>query len=342
MQLIASGRRSTIAPVCAEFLRAFANNGGKGNVERAFAEDAVARLFVKTATGPIGVPGDGSGAIIAESVLGYVRSLPGSITAALARRVLGVDVSGGPVVVPGRDRTKTGGGNAKWIKAGDPVPVVRLDIAGTKLEAYKCASITILSVELAKNPAARPIIENLQAADIVDVVDTSLLDGQAGDDSRPPSLLYGAIGVPSSADMLTDLQALFAAVPLAVSPLLLISRADYLLAASLNLAANGKVADVDCIVSDAMPDSAQIVYLDAADTYVTAGSDFDVSQTTEAAVHMESDPLPLIAQDDVPAAVPSSPVISLYQQSLVGARIVLPIGWAAAPGRVAYLQPVTP
>ncbi|WP_186426491.1 hypothetical protein [Cupriavidus metallidurans] len=336
---IGTPNRPIIASILREYAKAFGEKRGTGNVEAALASDANARRFLKAASAPLGLPGDGSAALVSEHVFAYIRALPASVVGELARRCPNIDVSAGPVVVPGRDTSKSGGGSAGWVKPAAPVPVVRLDIEGVTLDERKVGSITILTRELVRNPAAGPVIERLQTEDVVQVMDSALLDGQPGNDSRPQSLLVGAVAVSSSGSLVDDLGALLAAVPYCSAPTLIMDNGFFLQCAAAGVVTNGTIAGCDVILTDHMPDDAPLViYLDAGDTYITAGASFDVSHNDAATIHADNQPLPLIAQNAEGVAVASSPVISLYQMALVGVRVVLPVSWAARPGRVAFLQ----
>jgi HK97 family phage prohead protease/HK97 family phage major capsid protein len=329
LNFIAHVKRKSIADVMAE---------------RYAHENDLAEI-VKAAQNPAftNVPGWAQ-ELVQEQIVGFLDLLePESIYPKLRARGVSMNLTS-PVKIPGRDPSKRMGG--AWVGEGAPIPVRGGRLTSQTLGMHKLAVISTFTRELAESstPSIESIIRQFILEDTALTVDQNLLDDGAASATRPAGLKTYATEIPATGAtedaIAADLQA---AIGVLVAgggtrdPVWLINPGNALYLSFLTnalgespqwLRTNGQMANVPYITSGNVPMD-EIWLVDAAD-FVTANGDnpeFDVSDV--ATIHEEdTNPLPIIAQDAVPAAVASSPVRSLWQTYSVGVRMVLPISWA--------------
>lgn len=272
--------------------------------------------------------------LVTSSTLGAIPVLsPSSVFALLSARGLRVDL--------GRDRSITlprratpPAASTPFVGEGAAIPVRRLDLSGSTLRPYGAKLISIYSTELAENSA--PSIESVLRVglgeDVALGIDSVLLGTAAGSTIQPPGLRNGVAGLTPSAA--TGAQAVaedLAALANAISPspadlVFVMGSAQQVAAASLGNFA-GQI-----ITTDVLPAST-VMAIDASDLATTESDDPEFSITTDATiVNDDGTPVPPFA---------TTSTISLYQQDLIGIRVVEFLGWAMRrPGRVAWMTGV--
>ena len=284
---------------------------------------------------------------------------------ALAELPLADESFGGAtsITVPTRDTTSANPNlAATWRKEGDPIRVGAVKLRGVRMTPTSPAVIGTFTMELLRRstPSIERIIREAILLDSATAFDTKFLSSDAEVvgvspagvlSGLPAANTYASTGA-TPAQIVADLKkALGLLLRAGLAPGNFCWLMSHFNAASLQLLItatgalqfptmeSGLLLGARVVVSQNVPD-ADVFLIDCASVARSLPApEFDVS--TEATIHEEdTDPLPIIAQNEVPAAVPSSPVRSLYQ-TFSGAVRATYNGLAWAPLRSGAVVHVT-
>ena len=242
--------------------------------------------------------------------------------------------------------TQTAGGAYAWIGEGAPTPATKSDFSTLSLSRAKAGGLVVLTSELARqsSPAAVAVMrrELIQGC-------RQFLDGQFVDPAvaavtniSPASITNGAATSASAgtsqANAATDWQSLvtnfLASNPSVETIVVLMTPAN---AVALSRALNqptlgltgGSAHGIPVITSGTV--GARLIALDASQILIADDGGLEVAASNSATVQMESSP----SDPTVSATV----LISLFQQNLVGLKIVRSINWVrAATTAVRYIS----
>ena len=267
------------------------------------------------------------------------------------------------ITVPTRDTTSANPNlAATWRKEGDPIRVGAVKLRGVRMTPTSPAVIGTFTMELLRRstPSIERIIREAILLDSATAFDTKFLSSDAEVvgvspagvlSGLPAANTYASTGA-TPAQIVADLKkALGLLLRAGLAPGNFCWLMSHFNAASLQLLItatgalqfptmeSGLLLGARVVVSQNVPD-ADVFLIDCASVARSlTAPEFDVS--TEATIHEEdTDPLPIIAQNEVPAAVPSSPVRSLYQ-TFSGAVRATYNGLAWAPLRSGAVVHVT-
>ncbi|MBD9507937.1 phage major capsid protein [Ensifer sp. ENS10] len=257
-----------------------------------------------------------------------------SVFSRIAARGLAIELPpGGSIRLP--NAAPTDPPPSPWVGVGQPIPVRSGLLSLTTLRSHKAAVLSTFSEEIAAHsvPTAESIIADILQSDIARSIDATLLDANAGSPIRPAGLLNGVAPLTAGADAAADIKALVAAIS---DP----APVDFVIIAATQQAVALSLAypqlTIPVLASDVLPPGT-VIGLDAADFVSSVDRDsFTIAASTEAVLHEESAPDPI-----VDAGTTASPVRSLWQTD-VGVKLREMLGWLMRrPGRVAVMESVS-
>lgn len=209
---------------------------------------------------------------------------------------------------------------ASIVGEGEAIPLTQGSISGLPINAKKVAGIVSFTGEQGK----RSNIVAVARALLTEALGKGL-DNLAFTDQPPFGLLQGLTPVAAGADPLADVQALLAAIPEA-SPL-----TSFVMDTSrwpTFLEAVGPQFPFASYPSSAAGD--KLIAIDPGGL-AAAVSGGEIDTTSEATLHMDDAPGPVIA---------SSPTRSLFQTDTLAMRAMMDVAWKARTGSVAYVASV--
>lgn len=255
---------------------------------------------------------------------------PRSAFAQLASQGMHLTFGVGDILVPDFIPDSVG----MFIRQGGPIPVIQGQATGQILTRKKLASIVTYTGEM--SDMAIVSLEGIFKTRIQEstalALDSVLLDDQPATDTRPAGLLNGAAQVTSSGGMQMDLQLLaerlWELAGHAVRAPVLIMNIAQAFAARLQ-----NYRDIIPIIP-ASVEPGTVLMLDAGDFACAGGQVPRLEVGTKAALHFE-DTAP---EHLFPGA---TPVRSLWQEDLLGLRMILEVDWCLRrPGVASYMKGV--
>ena len=240
---------------------------------------------------------------------------------------------------------QTGGGTYGWVGEGLSKPVTKLAFTSVTVELYKAAGIIVFTEELARlsTPRAEEVVRRDMIGGISQFLDSQFIDPAvaAVANVNPASITNGLTPLTSTNNVLADINAIFAAFTAAdLDPsgaALLMSPGNAFALATTQSALGmflypslgmngGTLVGVNVITSNALGTNVIGIARDSVMIADDGGITIDASR--EASVQMDSAP-----------ATPPTPLVSFWQQNLVGLRAERYISWKRA--RAAGVQLVT-
>ena len=232
---------------------------------------------------------------------------------------------------------QTAAGNYSWVAQGAPAPVSALALSTVALGMAKAAGILVLTRELVKlsTPSADVVTRDELAEGVAQFTDAQFVDPAIAPVANvsPGSVTNGITPIASAgttaANAATDINALVrafvAANPDVESAVLLMSPANAMaLAATGNYPdlriTGGFVAGIPTVTSAAVGD--RLIMLDPRGILYADDGGIELSMSDAAAVQMDSTP--------ADPATASTVYASLWQQNLVGVKVVRFINWTRA------------
>jgi HK97 family phage major capsid protein len=247
-----------------------------------------------------------------------IGKLPGARETEFDLRILNVSTASG----------------AAWVQEGSNVPLSKSTFTGTALKPKKIAGVVVCTTEVLRRNSN--LAEALIQADLTracqELIDFSFIDPtNAGGDSAPAAVTYGAPSTPSSGDPVSDLDVLLDGFGGDLSNSALIT--DPRTATQLAMVRSGggaflfpnvgprggSVLEIPVLVSRSSPrDSSggQIVLLDGS-SVALAMQGLRVERAMHASVLMSDDP-----DSETPATW-----VSLFQTNSAGIKATIPANW---------------
>lgn len=309
--------RMTALAVCREVL----GSHQKALDHLGIASDELVSYAIKAQTDPANttVP-DWAGVLVGGQVAAFLDSLGTLSVYAQLAALSPIQVQAQTTKVPTRDESKRI--PYKFVAENQPIPVGGTIINAAPVGPHKLAGISILTAELARLSQFETMLRAIMQEDASIGVDGVLLDDAAGDTVRPAGLLNGITPIVSTGDPAGDVAALLAALGNARRPAII---ANNKRAAALGafLGVNPTLsAALGLILAPTVPDDT-LVAVDAWDFSTTTGDSLDIEVNKNAVVHLEdSAPVPIVKGETL-----ASPVTSLWQQDLIGYRLLWPVSW---------------
>ena len=239
---------------------------------------------------------------------------------------------------------QTGGGTYGWVGEGLSKPVTKLAFSAVAVAMHKAAGIVVFTEELARlsTPSAEEVVRNDMVNGIAAFLDQQFLDPAVAEVSgvNPASITNGLTPITSTDDILADLNAIFAALATAnIDPTggtLLMSPANAFALATTTTNGmfvfpgitmeGGTLVGVNVVTSNTL--GTNVVFIARNCVFVADEGGIQIDVSREASVQMDSAP-----------ATPPTPLVSLWQQNLVGLRADRWISWKRA--RAAGVQLIT-
>jgi len=307
------------------FVQKFAKTYGGGQLKN-WLEKGKVDLLSKA----VSAPGTSTDPAWAKPLVGLESWAAGFLEIAHSQSLLGRIPGLQQIPFNAKVPYQTADANFVWVAEGTPTPVSKLAFSdGLTLPPSKVLGIVVLTEELTRiaNAGTAPSLQRALTSGLNHFVDKSFLDpastliiGQ-----RPGSITSTA-GAPlvGTADVVASVKALiaafFAARPGAASPVL-IANGQYAAAIRGQVPGFG----LEVIASEAALNN--IIMLDPAATFYADGG-LEVEYSRQAMLEM----------DDAPTNPPTAAtvLVSLWQQNLVGYRVLRFVSFAAAPTAVKY------
>jgi hypothetical protein len=226
-----------------------------------------------------------------------------------------------------------------WVVEGAPIPVRQGLLTATTLEPRKLAVINVYTWELAQHSDIEAFLRRLLSEAAGLALDAAIFDANAASTARPAGIRNGIAALTAATGnddpaMMADLTALAAAVAGAAGsgPILFIASPAQAVRIGLWSLIE---APMQVIASSALADG--IIIAVAANAFVSGfGSEPEFSISDQATVHMDDSPA-AIGTVGTPTVI-AAPTRSLWQQGLIGIRMILPAAWGLrAPSGVAWL-----
>jgi HK97 family phage major capsid protein len=338
----------SMLPPGARFVRlAMCKMYGQGNYQREceyakqFRDTPEVEAIIKAAV-PIGTTTD---ATWAGPLVPTMQTITSEFLALLRPATL-IDRIPGIVSVPFNIRVpaQTGGGTYGWVGESLSKPVTKLSFASVTLTIHKAAGIVVFTEELARNstPAAEDVVRRDMVEGIAQFLDSQFIDPAVAAVAgvNPASVTNGVTPIVSVDNVIADLRAIFAALgaanidpsggTLLLSPGNAFALATYMVSGMFVFPAismtGGTLVGVNVVTSSVL--GSNVVFI-ARNTVMMADDGIMIDISREASVQMDS----------APTSPPTAPLVSLWQQNLVGLRADRFITWIRA--RAAGVQLVT-
>ena len=244
------------------------------------------------------------------------------------------------ILVPGIQQSATGAG---FVGQGAPIPILSMQIDGPTLSTQKIGVGFALSRELFDGSNAEVAVRVVVQENLSLAVDTLLFDSTAGDATRPAGLRNGVNAIVATAGgnndaMVKDIANLTTAIaPVAGSLSNIVLIANPVEAVKIAL----RAVNVPFVVlsSGVLPAGTMLAVAVNALCVAADGSP-RIATTKEAAIHMETLPLP-ISSVGTPNTV-AAPLRSLWQTDCIAIRLTEDLTWALrTTGAIAWTQSVT-
>jgi len=307
---------------------------------RSAAAHLRARIEGRAASAPATTTTTGWAAELAvDSVAEFVGGLSGlSAAGRLINLGMRVSLDGvGSVAVPNIIPVAADAGT--WVVEGAPIPVRQGLLTAITLEPRKLAVINAYSWELAQHSDIEAFLRRFLSEAAGLALDAAVFDAAASSTARPAGLRNGVAALTAATGtddpaMMADLTALAAAVANAAGsgPILFVASPAQAVRVGLWSLIE---APMQVVATPALADG--IVIAVAANAFVSAfGREPEFSVSDQATIHMDDSPA-AIGTAGTPNVV-AGPTRSLWQQGLIGIRMILPAAWGLrAPSGVAWL-----
>lgn len=237
-----------------------------------------------------------------------------------------------------RMQRQTAGATAGWVGEGLSKPVSALAFDTVTMPWAKIAVIIVITQELARmsTPSAEQLIRDDMAKAIIEFEDNQLLDNTvtALAALRPASLTNGTPNIAGTGqtpttvtnDVKAALLAMAAAkIPMA-RPVWIMSIATSLFLSMLRTAqdifafreelSRNQFFGIPVIVSNHLTQTDSLILMDAAEIFYADDGDIAIDSSAEATLQMDSAP-----------ATPPTPLVSLWQQNLLGIKAEHYVYW---------------
>ncbi|KRA42056.1 hypothetical protein ASD80_10035 [Devosia sp. Root635] len=299
-------------------------------------DDALA-LLTRATVAPGNTATSGWAAQLAHTAFGdYLGSLAGS--AASQIMALGMTVpfiAANQYIAPTRN---TAPATLPWVGESAPIPVRAFDFQGLLLKPKKMGAISVISRELAKRAGGQSAVRQMLHEDAELALDSAYFSDAAEDNVTHAGLLNGVTPIDGYAGgdlsaFQEDVGAILAVIGPRNSGRIVYVTGHYA-AERISL----KFPDFKGAVigSPAVAD-ATLIGIDAG-SLVHSFGDFDVDASTDAVVHMNDDPLEIVADNGAVA----DPTRSVFQTDCVALRILGDVAFGARkPNAVAVVEGVT-
>ena len=238
-----------------------------------------------------------------------------------------------------RVASQTQGSTVGWVGEGMSKPVSELKFAEVLIGWAKAAGIVVITKELAKlsTPQAEGLIRDDLAKSMRQFLDQQFIDPAvaAVANVHPASVTNGVTAIPSSGstieDIIADMQTLFGNLTLGhVSPTpggAWVTTPAIAIALSMAINVQGGPAyptmtpnggtfmGYPVIVSESVP-TALMIFIAQPEVYLSEEDGIEIDVSEQASVQMDSAP-----------ATPATPLVSFWQQNLIGIRAEHFINW---------------
>jgi len=270
-----------------------------------------------------------TGSVFAGTVVNTLVPLLGPLSAAGNIFKRSLNLSFGTAAVINIPEATPSGTGVSFIGQSAPFPIRQLSFSAEPLVPRKVALGSVATRELYEAPGAEALLANVLAADFSLGLESVLFDTTASDTTRPAGLKYGISAI--AADTGTDITAMFndlsnlAAVVAAVGGLNFGYIASPKQAVKISLRKSTNNFPYPVFSSAALPDK-QVACI-AFDALAVAGDNMPRFETSKSAtVHMEQSTPTALSTVATPNTV-AAPISSLYQQDLIGTRLIADISW---------------
>ena len=228
---------------------------------------------------------------------------------------------------------------ASFVGEMAPAPMLQLGLGGLSVGPVRKLLVQAAltnEIESATPEAASGVISKVLGDATGKAVDAAAFDAVAGDDVRPPGLLYGATPIAATAaagsaidTAASDIAALVGAIGDAgidTASVILVSNPRE--ATKLVMLA-GPAFDIP-VLGCAAVSPKRVIAIAPAGVAVGYKGTPQISTSREAEVHFETNPQP----------VPAPPTLSAFQSALLVVRVRAWCAWVAAPGAAQYIDAV--
>ncbi len=238
-----------------------------------------------------------------------------------------------PILITPSDRP-----TATWVAEGKSIPAGRFSVAPTIVGVKKVGSISVYTPESLDDPRSEGWIVKESTAKQYEALDAALLDPtNAGSDSTPASIAYGAPSSPSTGDPAEDVKTLLADFSGDLANAVFITDKNTATRMALfrdtsgivpfpDLALiGGSILGLPVLVSRHAPSDSSggnLLLVDGA-SIVATFEDVGFSSTTEAMIELDSAPQ---GASDTPTAATATRM-SLFSAGLVGIKGILRADW---------------
>ena len=330
---LARAGRTSISRAVTSLLLAKSHNMAPGELlRRTWPDDAGAAVVLKAAQDPLATtdfPG--------QSLVTALRRLaPTSVALRVFEQALQVDLAGlNTVKVPIVATAPT----ASFVGEMAPAPMLQLGLGdltvGPVRKLLVQAALTD-EVEAATPEAASGVISKVLGDATALAIDAAAFDAVAGDDVRPPGLLYGAtpIAAAAAAGSAIDVAAADVANLIGAIADAGIDTAGAIIVGNPREATKlvmlaGPAFDIPVFGCAAVPPK-RVIAIAPAGVGIGYKGTPQISTSREAEIHFESSPQP----------VPAPPTLSAFQSALLVVRVRSWCAWSAAPGAAQYVDTV--
>lgn len=313
----------------------YSDGGPAGVIARRHPGDEASVMLLRGAVSPTST--STAGVVAGAAVADFVRNLPVSAASRLiaeGRRIRLGQL--GHVNVPTRSGVPSATA-VTWVGEGGAIPVRNGGLAGVQLGPLdKLAVISTLTRELAESADGEGILGDLLAEDAAAALDAAMFSNVAADAVRPAGLLFGVAALPDGASPEADVNAVAGAVFAGGGASVAFVAGP---GTAFRLANALPDRGLTIMVGRGVPEG-RLIGLDPS-AFMFAGSpEPEISESKAAALHMDTAPT-AIGTAGAPNAI-AAPTVSLYQNDLLGVRLVLKAAWALrAPGAVAWVDGTT-
>ncbi len=307
-------------------------------------DDALARRIIsRSASSPAMLDGttwgDELSPTLTSNFLGALAELSAAVRVIEAGTRLPLTTK--ELLIPRRANAAAPVGNVAWVSEGAAIPVRQAQLDAVTLgPPKKIASIIAMSREQFEfgNGA---VLEMPLREDVSATLDASLFDDSAAAATRPAGIRAGISPITAATfsatnpleAMLTDLQNLAGAIVAAGGSGNVTYVASPRQASAVNLWL-GRDRAVTIWPSAGVADGDVLAI--QPDAFVSAfAAEPRVDRVEEAALHFADPALPLVS-----GGVTASPIVSLWQQNLIGIKVELPCAWCLRGPLVAWINGV--
>jgi HK97 family phage major capsid protein len=233
---------------------------------------------------------------------------------------------------------QTAGATANWVGEGLSKKVSKLQFDNVTLPFAKIAVIAVITEELARlsTPSAEQLVRDDLAQAVIQFMDTQFSDPAVAASAgvRPGSITNGIVGIPSTGNTVAavtdDLKAALLATTVANIPmnapywlmhpsvymfLSLLRTAQDLFAFRDEMVGSKKLLGVPFVVSNNV-DNDSLILFDASEILLADDGQVMIDASSEATLQL----------DDAPAT-PPTPLVSLWQQNMLGIKAERYVYW---------------